>query len=1003
MRLWKRTASGITLILLLSSILTLVFHVEQAGVVENIASSSIQDRVISQLSDPKGDVSASHSFIDVVEAKVLQVNSDSLQFEMKLNAIVPINPGQSVIAYLWLVDTDQNQETGQRHVFVGSEFNIRLAFYDCHWQGYIDAINPPYIGGRVSVFVDNDTVSIIVGKNQIGNVQHFSWEISSFDDNAYDSANSYAIAEISSIPPDPGIVSEVSLCPSFVILKDGITKAWLSVTINDVTGECLYLFSSIKFFVDYPQMVSITDSGLVNASIGKFGSCWVTAKVDGVLSQCHTEVRIGSVRLLPPILLLSVLDNPTGTLTLQVRDAYGNDVSPSAIRFSSGNPNVATVSDSGLVTAIRPPQAFSETPYVTGWADCIETNNAAVIRVTNDSLGLILDGFWEEHIAFYVPRQPIQGFDYQKIFRDFDVVRITDLAYELEYEATQTTPFKGDIQFLVNDPGHGADGTVPCGLSGNPIRLGTDVDKPIHDSCMIVAYGSGSPQWGVYFHEMGHNFLGEGTKIWQFMSGHIYDRVYAEGLATALGMYSAKMLQQRSSLFNISQNVLNNIVSSVWHFGLTPDLDQYLSKGAHYNEMTPSVLDDMIDVVCSSHGYDSLYRFFSLFLPRDTPFKFPVDSDAKQATLFVAALSASTNEDLRTQFVGWGFPIDNGYYEEIKNEVDVLVNQRELHDNNPPITCHDYDGRWHDQDFIIKLMAFENFSGIYEIFYKINDGLVLNVSANGQPLISLEHDNNTLEYWSIDKAGNEELPHKNLTGIKLDKTAPNGSITINNNTTYATSTSVTLTLTAADIVSGVYQVRCSNDGIWDTEPWEPFSATKTWTLTAGDGTKTVYYQVKDNAGLVSGTYSDSVILDTTDPKIEMPSRTPAGDVQPNQAVLISVSIMDTTSGIKNATAQYTTTNGTTWISMPMNYNFSTSSYEATVPGQMAGTWIKYIIIAYDSAENQGVNDNAGEYFVYQVVPEFSLILSLLVFALLTTLVLITAKKKLLRKITAEHN
>jgi hypothetical protein len=32
--------------------------------------------------------------------------------------------------------------------------------------------------------------------------------------------------------------------------------------------------------------------------------------------------------------------------------------------------------------------------------------------------------------------------------------------------------------------------------------------------------------------------------------------------------------------------------------------------------------------------------------------------------------------------------------------------------------------------------------------------------------------NNTIEYWSVDNAGNEELPHKILTGIKLDKTAP---------------------------------------------------------------------------------------------------------------------------------------------------------------------------------------------------------------------------------------
>jgi len=43
--------------------------------------------------------------------------------------------------------------------------------------------------------------------------------------------------------------------------------------------------------------------------------------------------------------------------------------------------------------------------------------------------------------------------------------------------------------------------------------------------------------------------------------------------------------------------------------------------------------------------------------------------------------------------------------------------------------------------------------------------------VDGHPIITTENANNTLEYWSVDAAGNEE-PHKILTGIKLDKSAP---------------------------------------------------------------------------------------------------------------------------------------------------------------------------------------------------------------------------------------
>jgi hypothetical protein len=385
---------------------------------------------------------------------------------------------------------------------------------------------------------------------------------------------------------------------------------------------------------------------------------------------------VSSTRVLPPILLLSVSDNPTGTLTVEVRDAAGNVISPKSVHFSSSNPNVATASDAGVVTAVSSPRDFGSTPYVTAIVDGAPSENVVVVRVTQTSLGLTLDPFWGRHVTFYVPREPISGFNYQQILRDYDVVRITDIAYELEWEASGVVPFDGNTQFLVNDPGHGADGTVPCGLAGNPIRLGSDVDKPIHNSCMIVASDSGTPQWGVFFHEMGHNFLGVGAKTSQFMSGHSNDFVYSEGLATSLGMYAAKMLQLRSASYKNSQQTLDNIVSSVWHFGQTPDLDKYIKNGTRYDQMTPSALDDMIDTVCAQYGYERLYRFHSLFLPHNTAFPFAVDSDAKQATLFVAAFSAATGIDLRTRFKGWGFPMDNDYYGNIWNDVTRLVSQR---------------------------------------------------------------------------------------------------------------------------------------------------------------------------------------------------------------------------------------------------------------------------------------------------------------------------------------
>ncbi len=99
-----------------------------------------------------------------------------------------------------------------------------------------------------------------------------------------------------------------------------------------------------------------------------------------------------------------------------------------------------------------------------------------------------------------------------------------------------------------------------------------------------------------------------------------------------------------------------------------------------------------------------------------------------------------------------------------------------------------------------------------------------------------------------------------MDSIILDTLPPQGSIQINNGAISTSSTTVTLSLTYVDATSNVSQVRYSNDNVWDTEVWETPALSKSWSLTSGEGTKTVYYQVKDNSGLISSTYSDSITL-----------------------------------------------------------------------------------------------------------------------------------------------
>jgi len=94
-----------------------------------------------------------------------------------------------------------------------------------------------------------------------------------------------------------------------------------------------------------------------------------------------------------------------------------------------------------------------------------------------------------------------------------------------------------------------------------------------------------------------------------------------------------------------------------------------------------------------------------------------------------------------------------------------------LEDDEAPVTTDDYYEEWHTSDFTITLTAVDDESGVTETYYRINDGTTKTVTDDGQPLITTEGADNTLEYWSVDNAGNEE-PSNLLTGIKLDKTPP---------------------------------------------------------------------------------------------------------------------------------------------------------------------------------------------------------------------------------------
>lgn len=163
-----------------------------------------------------------------------------------------------------------------------------------------------------------------------------------------------------------------------------------------------------------------------------------------------------------------------------------------------------------------------------------------------------------------------------------------------------------------------------------------------------------------------------------------------------------------------------------------------------------------------------------------------------------------------------------------------------------------------------------------------------------------------------DAAGNSSLP--TFDTITLDTTMPDGSIIINSGDGYTQIDSVTLALSASDNL-GVADMRVSEDSSFTGVAWEAYATTKAFTLSVGDGTKTVYAEFRDDAGNVSGTVNDAITYDATAPAS-------------NSIVINSGDANTTTTSVMLSLSSTDATSGTTLMEVSESATFVGASYEA---------------------------------------------------------------------------
>ena len=115
---------------------------------------------------------------------------------------------------------------------------------------------------------------------------------------------------------------------------------------------------------------------------------------------------------------------------------------------------------------------------------------------------------------------------------------------------------------------------------------------------------------------------------------------------------------------------------------------------------------------------------------------------------------------------------------------------------------------------------------------------------------------------AVDIAGNGNERTTLTTGVTVDNTAPElRSVTINNGDETTDGVGVRLTIDASD--ADYMYISESLSTPTDESEWIPYASETLFELSQGDGEKTVYVWVKDEAGNMVGPKSDSIELKTT--------------------------------------------------------------------------------------------------------------------------------------------
>ena len=197
-------------------------------------------------------------------------------------------------------------------------------------------------GQTVSFSTSNSAVATVSTSGLVTGVSAGSATITATSDAAVGTA-------VVTIVPDPVAAVDITPASSSIIAGNTVqlTATPMNVSGQPLTGRTIFWSSGT------PALASVSSSGMVTGLAA--GNAVIIATVDGKQGSATVIVRVvpvATVTVNPPTAAITV--GQTVTLTATTTDASGNPLSGRIVGWSSSDNTIASVSASGVVTALAP-------------------------------------------------------------------------------------------------------------------------------------------------------------------------------------------------------------------------------------------------------------------------------------------------------------------------------------------------------------------------------------------------------------------------------------------------------------------------------------------------------------------------------------------------------------------------------------------------------------------------------------------------------------------------